>query len=131
MAAEEDKLHQQGGDFKARRDRRDRREDSHLDTAEGSVDPRDSSRDRGIENEADFSRDDRSLVKTGLSKGPGQLIGSDSSAAVEVETETGPSLGTGVIEDMSTFSPFSSLFTSASIAHEEKASSQTHSPSSA
>ena len=135
MAAEEDKQHQQGGDFKARRDRRGRRDDSLLDSNEGSVDPRDTSRDRGcMEDEEDFSRDDSSLVKTGLSKGPGQLIGSEgSSAAVDAEAEAGPSLslGTGVIEDMSSFSPFSSLFTSASIAHEEKASSQTHSQSSA
>ena len=137
LAAEEDKQHQQGGDFKASRDHRGRREDSYLDSAEGSVDPRDrdrdSSRDGGAENEEDFSREDRSLIKTGLSTGPGQLIGSEgSSGAAEAEVGADPksSLGTGVIEDLSSFSPFRSLFVSASVAHEEKASTQMHTQSS-
>ena len=98
MAAEEDKLHQQGGDFKLQHPYR-HQQDRYQDSPEGD--------------EASRSFLDHTDV---LSDGEASA-GPTSPSLIEIKADTQiPSLGSGVIEDFLSFSPFTSLFTaSASI----------------
>lgn len=103
MAAEEDKLHQQGGAFKR----------SHMDDNESYQD-----QDRRTPYNRDTSASDLEDAN-GLGSGTGSADEGDTQdqsnpmTAVEVNVMgLIPSLGTGVIEDYSSFSPFKSPFTS-------------------
>lgn len=126
-AAEEDKLHQQGGEFKKRG-----RDDSYLDSTEGSVDPR----DRTEEEEALVGDLTLRLLEKGQGHGQGQGQGQgqgsekgplavaepkgDSVSEGQRREDTGLSLGTGVIEDLPSFSPFQNLFSGRSLTYEER-----------
>jgi hypothetical protein len=118
MAAEEDKLHQQGGEFKAKRGR----DDSYLDSTEGSVDPR----DRADEEEALLDDRSLSILEKGVERGQGPGKGPLAEPAGgltsggQCREDAGLSLGTGVIEDLPSFSPFQSLFSSRSLTYEER-----------
>jgi hypothetical protein len=124
MAAEEDKLHQQGGEFKAKRGR----DDSYLDSTEGSVDPRD--RDRAEDEEALLDDLNMSILEKGPGPGQGPEKGPLTDPAGGLTTggqcreDTGLSLGTGVIEDLPSFSPFQNLFSSRSLTDEERSNVQ-------
>ena len=117
MAAEEDKLHQQGSLFKAQKPYSDNQDADH-DTME-----RDESREslsslrddvEGGEGSEGIRREKGVAFRDG--DGGGDLGGDGGHSEgdlIEVEAARGPSLGSGVIEDYSSFSPFKSLFTSA------------------
>lgn len=125
MAAEEDKLHQEGGEFRAKRGRND----SYLDSTEGSVDPRD------MTDEEEALVGDLNILEEGPVKGPekGPLpeAACDLKTAGESREDSGPSLGTGVIEDLPSFSPFQSLFSSRNLTLEERRTERAASSSSA
>lgn len=120
MAAEEDKLHQQGGEFKAKRGR----DDSYLDSTEGSVDLR----DRADEEEALVGDLNLSILEKGpeevTEKGPPADPKGGSTSEGQCREDAGLSLGTGVIEDLPSFSPFQSLFSSSSLTYEERSAEQ-------
>ena len=119
MAAEEDKQHQQGGEYSARRNYAYSSDRSYQDSMEEDGDDsgnEESSLDRkGNKEVAEAEAEASSTVASSLlSKGYGGI-------------SSPSSLGSGVIEDGSStfsFSPFNSLFTSASATEEEGSSSR-------